>query len=293
MTSSQIVPASSAQQSPGYGYSGALVPVAPAAQGQPHVSRLVSPLSAALALATPAATTTMLVLARHWSDGGARHSIGDMTVPALGAVVGLAGAAFTRLDPLISATCVTGTAACVGVGAMAYPAGLAEPLIVWLAATVFGWVFTRRVVRARKAVEAEHGQRQADRDHAENMAVLQGHTAINIASINAQATVQAARIEVMGQVAASDLRVAAAEWQIGQLEEAWRHRRLLDSQSPELPEYRAPEPPAVTATVLREIAPTDQSGTVVDAVVLGESLDFGDDDRDGWMAGAEQFFGRA
>lgn len=285
MTSSQIVPASSAQA--GYG---ALVPVQPAAAAQ--TTRLVSPLSAALALATPAATTAMLAFARHWSDGGARHSIGDMAMPAVGAGIAMVGAAFTRSDPLISGTCVAAAGVCAGVGAMAYPTGLAEPLIVWLGATVFGWVFSRRVSRARKAVEAEYGQRQADRSHAENLAMLHSQTAISVASINAQATVQAARIEFMGQVQASDLRVAAAEWQIGQLEAAWEHRRLLDSGTPELPKYRRPELPAVQAAVRREIAPAAESPAVVDAVVLSEVLDLDPQPDEGWMAGAEEFFGR-
>lgn len=92
MTSSQLMPIAI--------HSRELVSVASTATSvAPTTRSLVSPLSAALALATPAATTAMLLLARHWSDNGARHSIGDMVPLALGTGISLAGACWSRPPP--------------------------------------------------------------------------------------------------------------------------------------------------------------------------------------------------
>jgi hypothetical protein len=191
---------------------------------------LISPASAALALATPAVTTALLALARHWSDSGARHSVGDLVPLAIGTGMGLSGAAWSRAadDSALTGTCLAVAGVCVAVGTMSYPAGLAEPLITWTLATVAGWVFTRRPGRARQIVGVENGQRQADRDHQEHLAAIGSQTAIGVATIRGQAQVETARVTAIGLIRSSDARVEAAQWRVQQLEEAWAHRRALD-----------------------------------------------------------------
>jgi hypothetical protein len=89
-------------------------------------------------------------------------------------------------------------------------------------------VITRRHSRARKVVEAEYGQRQAERDHQQNLAVIGAQTAIGVATIRGEAKVQAARETAFGLIRSSDARVEAAQWRVQQMEDAWAHRRSLD-----------------------------------------------------------------
>lgn len=204
--------------------------------------RLVSPVSAALALATPAVTLPMLALARHWSDSGARHSIGDMVPLALGGVVSLAGAAFTRDDPLLAGTCVAVTGSCLAVGTMAYPSGLAEPLITTLMATVFGWMLTRRTARKIQEAKEERADRQAGRESAERIAAMDGHTQLGVASIAGETKIRVAQIRGETALGVADRHVIAATgghgFTVEQLAQAEAHRRTLDA---------APAPRAIEA----------------------------------------------
>lgn len=196
------------------------------------VQQLVSPVSVVLAAATPAVTLPMLALARYWSGHGAVHSVGDMVPLALGGVLGVAGAGLAD-DPVLTGTCLAGAGACVAIGAMAFPAGAVEPLIVTAFVTVAGWVFSWRAARGRKAVDGEYGQRQADRDHARDLAVLRAQTDLGVATIAGQAAVQAARVTAEATVAAADRHALAATAGRGfsaeQLDAAWAHRRALDA----------------------------------------------------------------
>lgn len=205
--------------------------------------RLVSPVSAALALATPAVTLPMLALARHWSDSGARHSIGDMVPLALGGVLSLAGAAFTRDEPLLAGTCVAVAGSCLAVGTMAYPSGLAEPLITTLMATVFGWALTRRTARKAHEAKEERADRQAGRDSAERIAAMDGHTQLGVASIQGESAIRVAQIQGQAALGVADRNVIAATggghgFTVEQLAQAEAHRRTLDA---------APAPVAIEA----------------------------------------------
>lgn len=195
----------------------------------PRPRSLVSPASVALALVSSAVTTGMLAVARYWSENGARHSIGDMIPVAAGCLLGLASAGYASAtrDPLLTGTCLALSGACLGIGAMAYPTGMSEPLIVWGVATVTGWITARRHVRERRTVREEYDQRDADRQHAQSLAVIGGQTAVAVASIKAQAKIEAARITAMAALKAADLRVDAAEFRAWQLESAERRDALM------------------------------------------------------------------
>lgn len=195
----------------------------------PRPRSLVSPASVALALVSPAVTTGMLAVARYWSENGARHSIGDMIPVAAGCLLGLASAGYASAtrDPLLTGTCLALSGACLGIGAMAYPTGMSEPLIVWGVATVTGWITARRHVRERRTVREEYDQRDADRAHVQSLAVIGGQTAVAVASIKAQAKLEAARIIAMAALKAADLRVDAAEFRAWQLESAERRDALM------------------------------------------------------------------
>jgi hypothetical protein len=190
---------------------------APAAQ----LRSLVSPTTIALALASPAVTLTMLALARHWSDHGARHSIGDMVPLTFGAIIGLALTAWASAtqDTLLVGTCASLTAAALAVGMMAYPAGLSEPLIVTVVATVTGWVLTRRIRRARGIRHEGYAEQEKDRQHQTGLATIAGQTAIGVATLQAQGAIETARVTALGELAAADRRTEAIEF------ETWRAER--------------------------------------------------------------------
>jgi hypothetical protein len=200
-------------------------PAAPAAQ----LRGLVSPTAIALALASPAITLTMLALARHWSDHGARHSIGDMVPLTLGAIIGLALTAWASAtqDTLLVGTCASLTAAALAVGMMAYPAGLSEPLIVTVVATVTGWVMARRVSRARSIRHEGHAEREKDRQHETGLATIAGQTAIGVATIQAQGAIEAARVTALGELAGADRRAEAIEFESWKAERDARRRQAM------------------------------------------------------------------
>lgn len=217
---------------------GAPVPAAGVAR-----PRLVSPVSAALAVATPAVTLPMLALSRYWSDHGALHSIGDMVPLALGGAVSLAGAMWTQDEPVLAGTCVAVAGSCLAVGTMAYPAGLAEPLITTLMATVFGWMLTRRVMRKTKEAEREYADRQAGRDSTERIAAMNGHAQLGVATIAGETKIRVAQIRGETALAVADRHVLAAigerhGFTVEQLGQAQAHRRALDA---------APSPRALEA----------------------------------------------
>lgn len=195
-------------------------------------ARLVSPASAALALATPATTGPLLALSRYWSEHGARHSIGDMVPLALGGAVALVGAVCSE-DSLLTGTCVAAAGSCVAVGAMAYPGGLVEPLIATLGMTVFGWMLTRRVARANRAAEREYANQQAARNSAVDIAVVNGQTAIGVATIEGQTALGVARINGQTAIGVADRNVIAATrgttFSVEQMDDAWAHRRGMDA----------------------------------------------------------------
>lgn len=223
MTSVELVPTrvTSSSEAPGQ-----------VGQGAAARPRLVSPVSAALAAATPAVTLPMLALARYWSGQGALHSVGDLVPLALGGAVSLVGAQVAD-DPVLTGTCLAVAGTCVAVGAMAYPAGMGEPLIVTVLATVLGWALSWRAARGRGAVAGEYVQRQADRDLSRDLAVIAAQTSLGVATIAGQASVQAAQVSAAATVAAAEHAAAASVAGRGfadaQLEAAWAHRRALDS----------------------------------------------------------------
>jgi hypothetical protein len=226
--------------------------------------RLVSPVSAALAAATPAVTLPMLALSRYWSGHGALHSIGDMVPLALGGAVSLAGAMWTQDEPMLAGTCVAVAGSLLAVGTMAYPAGLAEPLITTMMATVFGWMLTRRVVRKTKEAEREYADRQAERDNAVNLAVVNGQTQLGVATIAGETRIRVAQIRGQADLGVADRHVLAAigerhGFTVEQLGQAQAHRQALDA---------APAPKALEAAA----APMDDLFDVAATLGLEQRL---------------------
>jgi hypothetical protein len=191
--------------------------------------RPVSPTAVALALANPAVTGCLLTLARHWSDHGARHSIGDMMPLTVGAILGLAVTAYAAAthDPLLVGTCGALTAAALGIGMMAYPTGLAEPLITAGVATVAGWVFTRRQWRAHCIRRATAEQRQADRDHEQTVVGMQCQTAIEVNAIQQQGKTDRRKLKELGKTRRLELRLDLAEFESLKLERDTRRRHFM------------------------------------------------------------------
>lgn len=199
-------------------------PAAPAAQ----LRGPVSPTAVALALVSLAVTLTMLAPARHWSDHGARHSIGDMVPLTLGAIIGLALTAWASAteDALLVGSCGTLTAAALAVGMTAYPAGLSEPLIATVVVTINGWVLTRRVWRAR-AIRHEGYAEGEGPPAPDGLATIAGQTAIGVATIQAQGVIEAARVTALGELAAADRRAEAIEFETWKTERDARRRHAM------------------------------------------------------------------
>jgi len=189
----------------------------------------VSPTAVALALANPAVTGCLLALARHWSDHGARHSIGDMTPLTVGGILGLAITAYAAAtrDPRLVGTCGTLTAAALGIGMMAYPTGLAEPLIAAGVATVAGWVFTRWQWRAHCIRRATAEQRQADRDHEQTVVGMQCQTTIEVNAIRQQGKADRRKLKELGKTRRLELRLDLAEFESLKLERDTRRRHFM------------------------------------------------------------------
>jgi len=202
----------------------------PPAAATPLRRRLpVSPTSIALALASPAVTATMLALVRHWSDHGARHSIGDMVPLGLGAVIGLAVTAWASAteDAVLVGTCGSLTAAALAVGMMAYPAGLGEPLIVATAATVLGWVLTRRVRRAAGIRHEGYAERAKDRAHEAAIVGMQCQTAIEVTALREQGATDREKLAQLGAAKRLEMSLDAAEYEALKLERDVRRRAAL------------------------------------------------------------------
>ena len=189
----------------------------------------VSPTSAALALASPAVTATMLTLARHWSDHGARHSNGDMVSIGVGMILGAAITAWAAAtkDAVLVGTAGTLTAAALGVGMMAYPAGLSEPLIVTAVATVTGWVFTRRQWLARGIRRQAAAERQAERDHEANVVGMQCQTAIEITALREQGATNREKLRQLGKTKRAEMRLDTAEFEALKTERDTRRRHFM------------------------------------------------------------------
>jgi|GEM_PF-3175518 len=189
----------------------------------------VSPTSIALALASPAVTGCMLALARHWSDHGARHSIGDMVPLGLGAIIGLAVTAWASAteDAVLVGTCGSLTAAALAVGMMAYPAGLGEPLIVTATATVLGWVLTRRVRRTDGIRHEGYTERAKDRAHEAAIVGTQCQTAIEITALREQGATDREKLAQLGAAKRLELSLDAAEYEALKLERDVRRRAAL------------------------------------------------------------------
>ncbi|MFL6110530.1 MAG: hypothetical protein ACJ786_04155 [Catenulispora sp.] len=189
----------------------------------------VSPTAVALALANPAVTGCMLALARHWSDHGARHSIGDMVPLTVGGILGLVvtGYAAATRDPLLVGTCGALTAAALGIGMMAYPTGLAEPLITAGVATVAGWVSTRRQWRAHCIRRDAAEQRQADRDHEQTVVGMQCQTAIEVNAIRQQGKTDRRKLKELGKTRRLELHLDLAEFEALRLERDTRRRHFM------------------------------------------------------------------
>ncbi|MEY9913298.1 hypothetical protein ABIA35_009565 [Catenulispora sp. MAP12-49] len=189
----------------------------------------VSPISIALALASPAVACCMLTLARHWSDHGARHSIGDMVPLGLGAIIGLAVTAWASAteDAVLVGTCASLTAVTLGVGMMAYPAGLGEPLIVTATATVLGWVLTRRVRRAADVRHEGYAERAKDRAHEAAIVGMQCQTAIEVTALREQGATDRERLAQLGAAKRLELALDTAEYEALKLERDVRRRAAL------------------------------------------------------------------
>jgi hypothetical protein len=201
----------------------------PAADAPQRRRLPASPTSIALALASPAVTLSMLALARHWSDHGARHSIGDMVPLGLGAIIGLAVTAWASAteDTVLVGTCGALTAAALGVGMMAYPAGLGEPLIVTTAATVLGWVLTRRVRRAAGIRHEGYAERAKDRAHEATIIGMQCQTVIEVTALREQGATDRERLAQLGKAKRLEMRLDAAEYEALKLERDVRRRVAL------------------------------------------------------------------
>ncbi|MEY9933488.1 hypothetical protein ABH926_008143 [Catenulispora sp. GP43] len=201
----------------------------PAADAPPRRRLPVSPSSIALALASPAVTLSMLALARHWSDHGARHSIGDMVPLGLGAIIGLAVTAWASAteDAVLVGTCGALTAAALGVGMMAYPAGLGEPLIVTTAATVLGWVLTRRVRRAAGIRGEGYAERAKDRAHEATIVGMQCQTVIEVTALREQGATDREKLAQLGAAKRLELALDGAEYEALKLERDVRRRIAL------------------------------------------------------------------
>jgi len=218
----------------------------------------VSPTAAALALANPAVTGCMLTLARHWSDHGARHSIGDMVPLTAGAILGLAVTAYAAAtrDPLLVGTCGALTAAALGVGMMAYPTGLAEPLVTAGVATVAGWVFTRRQWRAHCIRRDAAEQRQADRDHEQTVVRIQAQAEIEVEAIRQQGKTDRRKLKELGRTKRVELRLDAAEYEVLKLERDTRRRHFMTVSPTATDALNAPTPDttAVSSTARDALA---------------------------------------
>ncbi|MFL6116307.1 MAG: hypothetical protein ACJ786_33880 [Catenulispora sp.] len=189
----------------------------------------ISPTSIALALASPAVTGCMLALARHWSDHGARHSIGDMAPLALGAIIGLAVTAYAAAvkDAMLVGTSGSLTAAALAVGMMAFPTGLGEPLIVTAVATVLGWVLTRRVWRARGIRHEGYTERAKDRAHEQGVVGMLCQTAIEVTAIKEQGATDREKLRQLGETKRVELRLDTAEYEALRLERDVRRRSFM------------------------------------------------------------------
>ncbi|WP_194918191.1 hypothetical protein [Catenulispora rubra] len=212
--------------------SGTVHPVDGTAAAEPGTIRRrlpVSPTSAALALASPAVTATMLVLARHWPDHGARHSNGDMVAIGVSMILGAAITAWAAAtkDAVLVGTAGSLTAAALGIGMMAYPAGMSEPLIVTAVATVTGWVFTRRQWLARGIRRQDAAERQADRDHEANVVGMQCQTAIEVTALREQGATNREKLRQLGKTKRAELRLDAAEYDALKTERDTRRRHFM------------------------------------------------------------------
>ena len=210
----------------------------------------VSPTAVALALANPAVTGCMLALARHWSDHGARHSIGDMVPLTVGAILGLAitGYAAATRDSLLVGTCGALTAAALGIGMMAYPTGLAEPLITAGVATVAGWVFTRRQWRAHCIRRDAAAERQAERDHEQTVVGMQCQTAIEVTAIQQQGKTDRRKLKELGRTRRLELRLDLAEFEALRLERDTRRRHFMTVSPTAASALDAPAPDVATVS---------------------------------------------
>lgn len=200
-----------------------------AADAPPRRRLPVSPTSIALALASPAVTGCMLALARHWSDHGARHSIGDMVPLGLGAILGLALTAWASAteDAVLVGTCGSLTAATLGLGMMAYPAGLGEPLIVTTAATVLGWVLIRRIRRAAGIRGEGYAERAKDRAHEAAIVGIQCQTVIEVTALREQGATDREKLAQLGAAKRLQLALDTAEYEALKLERDVRRRAAL------------------------------------------------------------------
>ncbi|MEY9904363.1 hypothetical protein ABIA35_000569 [Catenulispora sp. MAP12-49] len=222
---------------------------APAAPDTARRHLPVSPTSAALALASPAVTTTMLTLARHWSDHGARHSNGDMVSIGVGMILGAAITAWAAAtkDAVLVGTAGSLTAAALGIGMMAYPAGMSEPLIVTAVATVTGWVFTRRQWLARGIRRQAAAERQAERDHEANVVGMQCQTAIEVTALREQGATNREKLRQLGKTKRAELRLDAAEYDALRTERDTRRRHFMTVSPTAADAMQQPRPAAADA----------------------------------------------
>ena len=215
----------------------------------------MSPTSIAMALASPAVTASMLALARHWSDHGARHSIGDMMPLTVGAIIGLAVTAYAAAtrDAMLVGTCGSLTAAALGIAMMAYPTGLAEPLITLGVATVAGWLFTRRQWRAHCIRRDAAAERQADRDHEQTVVGMQCQTAIEVTAIRQQGKTDRRKLKELGKTRRLEMRLDLAEFEALRLERDTRRRHFMTVSPTATDALNAPGPDtAAVSTTARE-----------------------------------------
>jgi hypothetical protein len=182
----------------------------------------------------------------------------------VGGILGLAITAYAAAtrDPLLVGTCGTLTAAALGIGMMAYPTGLAEPLLTAGVATVAGWVFTRRQWRAHCIRRDAAAERQADRDHEQTVVGMQCQTAIEVNAIQQQGKTDRRKLKELGKTRRLELRLDLAEFEALRLERD-THRRHFMTVSPTAADALstpAPDVATVSCTAREALGAAPQLG---------------------------------
>jgi len=110
---------------------------------------------------------------------------------------------------------------------MAYPTGLAEPLIVTAAGTVLGWVLTRRQWREHRIRRDTAAERQADRIHQHSVVGMQAQTAIEVTALREQGATDREKLRQLGATKRLQMSLDTAEFEALKLERDVQRRHFL------------------------------------------------------------------